>query len=55
MKKMVIKGWKNGEEIDIEASNLFLGSADFLRPDNMDQVNEMFDEYLGRQTSLPSG
>lgn len=48
MKKITIKGWKDGKEIAIEASNLFLGSADFLRPDNMDQVNEMFDEYLGR-------
>lgn len=48
MDKIQIKGWKNGEEIFIEPSNLFLGSADFLRPDNMEQVEAMFEEYLVR-------
>lgn len=46
MKKINIKGWKKGKEIVINPSNLFLGSADFLRPDNMDQVNELYDYYL---------
>lgn len=48
MKKIVIKGWKDGKEIAIEPTNLFLGSADFLRPDNMDQVNAMYEDYLGK-------
>lgn len=46
MKKIRITGWKDGKEIAIEPSNLFLGSADFLRPDNMEQVEQMFDAYL---------
>lgn len=46
MKKICIKGWKDGKEIDIQASNLFLGSADFLRSDNMKQVHEMYDTFL---------
>lgn len=48
MKKIRIKGWKNGKEIYIEPSNLFLGSADFLRPDNMTQVHEMYDDFLSK-------
>ena len=35
MKKIKVKGWKDGKEIIIEPSNLFLGSADFLRVDNI--------------------
>lgn len=46
MKKIIVKGFKNGQAIDIEVSNLFLGSADFLRPDNMAQVEEMFDTFI---------
>ncbi|MFV0380975.1 MAG: aldo/keto reductase [Breznakia sp.] len=46
MKKIKIKGWKKGEKIEIEASNLFLGSADFLRPDNADFVCEMIEKYM---------
>lgn len=48
MKKIKIKGWKDGKEIYIEASNLFLGSADFLRPDNMEQVHEMYNDFLSK-------
>lgn len=46
MKKINVRGWKNGEEITIQASNLFLGSSDYLRPDNMDYVKKMFDIFL---------
>lgn len=48
MKKINIKGWKNGKQITIQASNLFLGSADFLRLDNMEQVHEMYNEFLSK-------
>lgn len=46
MKQIVIKGWKAGKPIDIHVSNLFLGSADFLRPDNMEVVHRMMDIFL---------
>lgn len=46
MKKINIKGWEDGKEIIIETSNLFLGSADFLRLDNMKQVKAMYDCFL---------
>lgn len=46
MKKIKIQGWADGQEIAIEASNLFLGSADFLRLDNMEQVKAMYDCFL---------
>lgn len=48
MKKIKIKGWKDGKQIWIEPSNLFLGSANFLRPDNMEQVHEMYNEFLSK-------
>lgn len=48
MKKIKIKGWKQGHEIQIEASNLFLGSADFLRMDNMEQVHKMYATFLSK-------
>lgn len=48
MKKITIIGWKNGNEIAIQASNLFLGSADFLRPDNMQQVHEIYNAFLDK-------
>lgn len=43
---MIIKGFKDGKDFHIEASNLFMGSADFLRPDNMKGVHEMMDVYM---------
>ncbi len=46
MEQIAIKGWRKGEEITLHASKLFLGSADFLRPDNMDAVAEMFETYI---------
>lgn len=46
MKKINIKGWSKGKDIIIEVSNLFLGSADFLRLDNMEQVNNMYEHFL---------
>lgn len=46
MKKIIVKGFKEGKEIEIAVSNLFLGSADFLRKDNMEQVEEMFDTFI---------
>lgn len=48
MKKIKVKGWKENKEICIEASNLFLGSADFLRPDNMEQVHKMYSDFLSK-------
>lgn len=48
MKLIEIKGWKDGKEIKIKASNLFLGSADFLRPDNMEQVHEMYHNFFSK-------
>lgn len=48
MKTIKVKGWKDGKQIWIEPSNLFLGSADFLRTDNMEQVHEMYNEFLSK-------
>ena len=48
MRHIAITGWKNGRQITIEPSNLFLGSADFLRADNMEQVERMYDAFLAR-------
>lgn len=48
MKQIEIKGWRAGKEIHIKAGGLFLGSADFLRTDNMKQVHEMYQVFMDR-------
>lgn len=46
MKKFVIKGFKDGKEINIEASALLMGSGDFLRLDNMEFAAPILDKYI---------
>lgn len=46
MKNISVKGFKNNQEIEIKIGQLFLGSADFLRKDNMDEVKKMFELFL---------
>lgn len=46
MKKVIIKGTKDGKEIDMECSNLSMGSGDFLRADNMKFSAPILDKYI---------
>lgn len=45
MKKIEITGYKNGEKYAIKVSQLAMGSGDYLRLDNMDNVNRVLDKY----------
>ncbi|MGL5152608.1 MAG: aldo/keto reductase [Clostridium sp.] len=46
MRKFIIKGFKDGKEIDIEASALLMGSGDFLRIDNMEFAAPILDKFI---------
>lgn len=46
MKKITVKGFKGNQEIEIKASNLFLGASDYLRSDNMDFAKPIVDEFI---------
>lgn len=46
MEKVIVKGFKDGKEIDIEISKLVMGSADFLRVDNMEVAKPILDKYI---------
>ncbi|NGP46191.1 aldo/keto reductase [Bacillaceae bacterium SIJ1] len=46
MKKLKIKGMKDKHSIDIEISNIVMGSGDFLRLDRMDFAEEVLDKYI---------
>lgn len=46
MKKIVVKGLKNKEEIDIKCTNIFMGSSDFLRLDNKEEAWRILDNYV---------
>ncbi|MEG0292897.1 aldo/keto reductase [Enterococcus sp.] len=46
MKKILIKGLKNNEEIDIKCTNIFMGSSDFLRLDNKEEAWKILDNYV---------
>lgn len=46
MKKILIKGLKDNEEIDIKCTNIFMGSSDFLRLDNKAEAWKILDNYV---------
>lgn len=46
MKKVVIKGIKEGKPIDIQASRLVMGSADFFREDNMEEAEKIVNYFI---------
>lgn len=45
MKKIKVKGIKEGKEIDIEVSEIILGASDYLRKDNIEFAEEMIESY----------
>lgn len=45
MKKIKVKGIKEGKEIDIEVSEIILGASDYLRKDNIEYAEDMINNY----------
>ncbi len=45
MKKIKIKGIKNGNDIEIEVSNIVLGASDYLRNDNIEYAENIINRY----------
>ena len=46
MKTTIIKGLKNGKEIDIPVSQLIMGSGDFLREENLEFAGAVLDRFV---------
>lgn len=46
MDYIYVKGVVEGKAVDLKCSRLIMGSADYLREDNLEQVAEMMDVYL---------
>jgi aryl-alcohol dehydrogenase-like predicted oxidoreductase len=42
----IIKGFKNGKEIEIVCSDIIMGSGDFLRVDNLEFAAPVIDEFI---------
>lgn len=41
-----IRFYENNEQRTVECSQIIMGSGDFLREDNMENVTEIFDQYV---------
>lgn len=46
MRYIIVKGHKEGKEIDIKVSSLLMGSGDFLRIDNMEFAAPVLDKFI---------
>ncbi|ASN04323.1 aldo/keto reductase [Virgibacillus necropolis] len=46
MKYIDIKGTKNNQTVTLSCSNIVMGTADFLKPDNMKEAEVLLDRYV---------